>query len=112
MNGTERALITEVSLALSSEVRVGILDTISNSLATVGEIAERLGIRPSVCSHHLNILKKVGLVRCSKSGQFSVYSRITTRVEMLVKVLSIYLEGGEYEIRRPEIPAADDSSGR
>ncbi len=39
-----------------------------------GELSEAFAMTKGSLSHHFNILKQAGLVRCERRGQFQVYS--------------------------------------
>jgi L-amino acid N-acyltransferase YncA/DNA-binding transcriptional ArsR family regulator len=62
---------------LADPTRVRLLHVLSTSDAgalRVGELAERLGISQSTCSHHVEMLRKVGFVVVDKIGTSSMVS--------------------------------------
>lgn len=67
--------------ALSSERRLRILAHIKkNKTATVGEIAEAVGVSIEAASKHLQILRLAGIVRANRRGKFNAY-RLALRQE-------------------------------
>ncbi|KRF34998.1 helix-turn-helix domain-containing GNAT family N-acetyltransferase [Nocardioides sp. Soil805] len=62
---------------LADPTRVRLLHTLSTSSAgamRIGDLAERLGISQSTCSHHCQLLRKVGFVVVDKVGTSSMVS--------------------------------------
>ncbi|HEX5054938.1 MAG TPA: metalloregulator ArsR/SmtB family transcription factor [Gammaproteobacteria bacterium] len=62
--------------ALSSNPRRRILNYLSGTDLTAGEIAERFEMSKPALSKHLKILESAGLVRSDKKGQFVYYSLV------------------------------------
>lgn len=62
---------------LADPTRVRLLHALSTSTAgalRIGDLAERLGISQSTCSHHCQLLRKVGFVVIDKVGTSSMVS--------------------------------------
>jgi L-amino acid N-acyltransferase YncA/DNA-binding transcriptional ArsR family regulator len=62
---------------LSDPTRVRLLHVLSTSASgalKVGDLAQRLGISQSTCSHHVELLRKVGFVVVDKVGNASMVS--------------------------------------
>ncbi len=62
---------------LSDPTRVRLLHVLSSSTSgalKVGDLAQRLGISQSTCSHHVEMLRKVGFVVVDKVGNASMVS--------------------------------------
>jgi L-amino acid N-acyltransferase YncA len=62
---------------LGDPTRVRLLHALSTSPSgalRIGDLAQRLGISQSTCSHHVDLLKKVGLVVVDKVGTSSMVS--------------------------------------
>lgn len=57
-----------------------------------GELAEAFDITKGSLSHHFNILKQAGLVRCERRGQFQVYSLNTSVFEETLGMLMALFE--------------------
>jgi DNA-binding transcriptional ArsR family regulator len=62
--------------ALSSAVRRKILDYLSHTSMTAGEISGKFDITKPSLSKHLAILEEAGLVTSEKKGQFVHYSLV------------------------------------
>ncbi|MET9956254.1 metalloregulator ArsR/SmtB family transcription factor [Streptomyces sp. NPDC006339] len=61
--------------ALASETRQKVMQQFTGGIElTVGEIAERCGLKPSTASEHLSLLRRGGLVLSRKEGK-QVYYR-------------------------------------
>ena len=70
--------------ALNDETRRNILELLKNKDMTAGEIADEFNISKPSISHHLDLLKRAGLVTSEKKGQYIVYSLNTTILEDLL----------------------------
>lgn len=66
--------IAEFYKALGDEVRLKILQMLSEQEMCVCEIIERLDMSQPAVSHHLKILRQVGLVKDSREGKWIYYS--------------------------------------
>ena len=71
--------------ALNDETRRGILELLKKRDMSAGEIAEQFNISKPSISHHLDLLKQVGLVVANKDGQFIHYSINTTVMDEMLK---------------------------
>ncbi len=64
----------QVFKAISDPSRRKILKILRDGSKTAGELADEFEITKGSLSHHFNILKSAGLVRCERRGQQIVYS--------------------------------------
>ena len=71
--------------SLNDPTRREILQLLKKSDLTAGEIADHFSISKPSISHHLEILKRAGLVSSRKEGQFRYYSINTSLVEDLLQ---------------------------
>jgi len=71
----------EFCKALSDETRQSILKMLQGREMSVGEIVEAFHISQPTISHHLNVLKNVGLVTSRKEGKQIFYSIDQENVE-------------------------------
>jgi ArsR family transcriptional regulator, repressor of sdpIR and other operons len=71
--------------ALNDPTRREILELLKNKDLTAGEIAEQFHISWPSVSHHLELLKRAGLVESVKEGQFVYYSISTTVIDEIIK---------------------------
>jgi ArsR family transcriptional regulator len=73
--------------ALNDPTRRAILELLKNKDLTAGEIADKFNISWPSISHHLELLKRAGLVVSIKEGQFVNYSINTTVMDEMMKWL-------------------------
>jgi ArsR family transcriptional regulator len=73
--------------ALNDPTRRSILELLKNKDLTAGEIADQFHISWPSVSHHLELLKRAGLVISIKEGQYVYYSINTTVMDEMVKWL-------------------------
>lgn len=71
--------------ALNDATRRQILELLKEGDKTAGEIADSFHISKPSISHHLDLLKRAGLVEAVKEGQFITYSLNTTVVDEIAK---------------------------
>lgn len=71
--------------ALNDPTRRSILELLKEKDLTAGQIAERFEMSWPSISHHLDLLKKAGLVTAQKEGQFVVYSLNTTVMDDMLQ---------------------------
>jgi DNA-binding transcriptional ArsR family regulator len=64
--------------ALNDPTRRQILDMLKESDLTAGEIASAFDFSKPSISHHLDLLKRAGLIDAMREGQFIRYSLDTT----------------------------------
>jgi len=70
--------------ALNDETRREILELLKVKDMNAGEIANAFNISKPSISHHLDILKRAGLITGEKKGQFIIYSLNTSILEDLI----------------------------
>lgn len=71
---------------MSEPVRLKILQLLKDEELSVGDIAERIGLKHGTASSNLVALSKAGLVSCRREGT-KVYYRLTN--EMVIKICDI-----------------------
>jgi ArsR family transcriptional regulator len=77
---------------------------------TAGQIGARLPMSAPSVSHHLNVLKRAGLVRCERRGQTLLYSlEATVLQEVLSQLLDLVSGDGS---RAPCESPADSHGGK
>jgi DNA-binding transcriptional ArsR family regulator len=77
--------MNDVFKALNDETRRQILAMLRKKDMSAGEIADQFNISKPSISHHLEILKRAGLVTSEKQGQFIIYSVNTTLIDDLLQ---------------------------
>jgi ArsR family transcriptional regulator, arsenate/arsenite/antimonite-responsive transcriptional repressor len=73
--------------AMNDATRREILELLRDRDLTAGEIAEQFNISWPSVSHHLELLKRAGLVVAVKEGQYVFYSINTTVMDKMLKWL-------------------------
>ncbi|MFC8392912.1 ArsR/SmtB family transcription factor [Streptomyces sp. NPDC057238] len=78
--------------ALASETRQLVMQQFAGSRElTVGEIAERCGLKPSTASEHLSLLRRSGLVLSRKEGKQVFYRADGATMAHHLDALKAYL---------------------
>lgn len=79
--------MNDVFKALNDPARREILRMLREKDMTAGDIASHFEMTAPSISHHLDKLKRAGLVTTVKQGQFILYSLNTTIVDELLSYL-------------------------
>lgn len=77
--------LTQTFSALSDSNRQKILDVLKKGELSVSDIGDSLDITMATLSHHLDILKRTGLVSGRRQGQQILYSLNLSVLEELEK---------------------------
>ena len=73
--------------ALSDPTRRDILDLLKNRPLTPSDILAKLDVSQPTLSHHLDILKRAGLVDTEREGQFIRYSLNMSVLDMALEYM-------------------------
>ena len=79
--------MNDIFKALNDPARREILKMLQKRDMTAGDIASRFDMSAPSISHHLDKLKRAGLVTTVKQGQFVLYSINTTIIDDLLKYI-------------------------
>ena len=79
--------MNEVFKALNDPARREILKMLQKQDLTAGEIAAKFDMTAPSVSHHLDKLKRAGLVTTVKQGQFIHYSINTTIIDDILQYI-------------------------
>lgn len=79
--------MNDIFKALNDPARREILKMLQKSDLTAGEIASKFDMTAPSISHHLDKLKRAGLVTTVKQGQFVLYSINTTIIDDLLEYI-------------------------
>ncbi len=79
--------MNEVFKALNDPARREILKMLQKQDMTAGEIAAKFDMTAPSISHHLDKLKRAGLVSAVKQGQYILYSINTTIIDDLLQYI-------------------------
>jgi DNA-binding transcriptional ArsR family regulator len=71
--------------ALNDPTRREILELLRKKDMTAGEIVEKFNISGPSISHHLELLKRAGLIDGTKDGQYIIYSLNMTVLEDIME---------------------------
>lgn len=86
-SATVRALASELKV-LSDENRLSILSLLGTEELCVCHIYESLGLPQNLVSHHLRVLRKVGLVIPEKKGKWIFYKVDASKLENICSRVS------------------------
>jgi ArsR family transcriptional regulator len=95
--------VTTLFQALNDDTRRAILDLLRQGDLSAGTIAEHFKLGKPTVSHHLDLLKRAGLVTSEKQGQFVIYTLSTSVLEDALRWILTLTKGGT--------PATPSSSG-
>ena len=79
--------MNDVFKAMNDPVRRQILKMLRKKDMTAGDIAAKFDMTAPSISHHLEKLKRAGLVTTIKQGQFVLYSINTTIIDDLLEYI-------------------------
>jgi ArsR family transcriptional regulator, arsenate/arsenite/antimonite-responsive transcriptional repressor len=85
--------------ALNDSTRREILELLKQQDLTAGEIVEKFNISGPSISHHLELLKRAGLVDSKKEGQYVRYSINMTVIDEIMQWM-LKLNNKQYEKRQ------------
>jgi CRISPR locus-related DNA-binding protein len=84
---------SQLLAAMSNEKRLMILCQLVEGERSVGELAERLGVRQSTVSQHLALLRKDGFVESRREAQSQIYSLAGAEARAVLEALyGLYCE--------------------
>ncbi len=80
--------ITEVLKALADPTRRAIVEALKEADLTPSELLQRVSVSQPTLSHHLDRLKRAGLVRGHREGQYIRYSLDMSALDLLLEYLA------------------------
>jgi len=83
----KQKIMNDVFKALNDPARREILKMLQKQDLTAGEIAAKFDMTAPSVSHHLDKLKRAGLVTTVKQGQFIHYSINTTIIDDIIQYI-------------------------
>lgn len=81
--------------ALNDKTRREILELLRKRDMTAGEIVDKFNMSGPSISHHLELLKRAGLIESEKEGQFVKYSLNTTVLDDIMKWMIQFNKSGK-----------------
>jgi DNA-binding transcriptional ArsR family regulator len=85
LDGDKVAEIAEVFHLLGDPTRLRVVLSCLDSLRSVGDIADRIGVSSSLVSHHLRLLRAARLVRGERRGRHVFYGAADHHVRAIVR---------------------------
>jgi len=98
--------------ALAQPVRLKIVELMREGPLSVGEIAQRLGLRQPQASKHLRVLSDAGLVRVQADANRRIYSLRQESFEQLEEWIRSFTRLQQDRYERLEAYLAQDDRGR
>lgn len=92
----EAAKLAPLFKALSDETRVKIIYVLAQQELCVCDIAELTGCTLPAVSHHLRILRNIGLARSRKEGKFIYYAIDDHHVSQIINAAFDHLKEEKY----------------
>ena len=89
--------IAEIFRLLGDPTRLRIVTCCLDEPRNVGEIADRVGVSPSLVSHHLRLLKAARLVRSDRRGKQVFYATADEHVDCIIKDMIDHVAEPHYE---------------
>lgn len=87
----QAAELADVFRLLGDSNRLRLICACLNEPVNVQELAERLGITPSLVSHHLRLLKAARLMRAEKRGRQVFYYAADEHVRRVLRDMTEHL---------------------
>ena len=82
----------EAVKALADESRVEILNLLRKAEMNVNDIADKSSVSRPTISHHLQIMKKAGILNATKDGKETYYSINKNKMLSLAQSILSYVE--------------------
>ena len=60
--------------ALADTTRLGVVESLMSGPRRAGELGEQLGVEQSLLSHHLRVLREMGLLEARRDGKSVIYT--------------------------------------
>jgi DNA-binding transcriptional ArsR family regulator len=87
--------LAEVLKALAHPLRLRLVASLCREPQAVGGLCTELGVRQSMVSQHLAVLRMVGLVEADRAGGIATYSIREPGLRKLVECLADCRKGGQ-----------------
>lgn len=94
----QAAQLADLFRLLGDASRLRIVITCLDAAVTVGDIADRLALSPSLVSHHLRLLRAARVVRATRQGRHVFYVAADEHIRRVIgDMLEHVAEPGEEE---------------
>ena len=91
LHSDETALLAETFGLLGDPTRLSIVLACQKEEISAGDIADALGLSPSLASHHLRLLRAARMVRAERRGKQVFYSMADECVRDVLKTMIAHL---------------------
>jgi len=98
LNEDQAAELADVFRMLGDANRLRIAARCLGEPLCVGDIAERVGLSPSLVSHHLRVLRAARFVKARKQGKQVFYVATDDRVRCIIRDMVVHVGGGREDI--------------
>ncbi len=78
--------LAELFRIMGDRSRLSVLVCVSERSRNVSEIVRELGMKQSLVSHHLKVLRQYGLVTAKRNSPFVLYSAGEAKLEQLISL--------------------------
>jgi ArsR family transcriptional regulator len=89
--------LAEMFRLMSDPTRLSIILTCLDAPASVGEMAERIGISASLASHHLRLLRAARLLQADRRGRQVFYAVMDEHIRSMLTDMVDHVAEGEAE---------------
>lgn len=87
---------SEVMKVLGEEARIDILNILGKKELNVSEIADKMKISRPTVSHHMQVLKRAGVVQSRRDGKEIYYSVDMSALTSLARVILSFVSTGRF----------------
>lgn len=92
IGSNQNSLDIEAIKALSEETRIEILNLLKGGEMNVNDIADKCSVSRPTISHHLQIMKKAGVLNSTKDGKEIYYSINMHKLTSLAQSILSYVK--------------------
>ena len=89
--------IRELFEAFSDPVRIKMIELFKEKDWSPSQLARELALSRPTITHHLNILRRAGIISCTKKGKEITCSLELTVFQEIIKFATNYLKEGKHE---------------
>ncbi|GBC61620.1 ArsR family transcriptional regulator [Desulfonema ishimotonii] len=90
--------LAELFRIMGDNSRLSVLLCLSERSRNVSEIVRELGLKQSLVSHHLKVLRQYGLISAQRKSPFILYSASETKLWQLISLAMEVVEQARSEL--------------
>lgn len=91
LNHDQRTELADIFGLLADPTRLSIVLSCMDGEKAAGEIAEQLGLSPSLTSHHLRLLRSARILKSNRRGKQVFYAMADACVDSVLKIMIEHL---------------------